>query len=54
MHWLGTERMGRKRWQPRLIQDFKCQACGKKFTVRRNTILYQLKSHSELIEKILQ
>jgi IS1 family transposase/transposase-like protein len=35
------------------IQDFKCQACGKKFTVRRNTILYRLKSHSGLIEKIL-
>ena len=35
------------------IRDFKCQACGKKFTARRNTILYRLKSHSELIEKIL-
>jgi IS1 family transposase/transposase-like protein len=35
------------------IQDFKCQACGKKFTRRRNTILYRLKSHSALIEKIL-
>ena len=35
------------------IQDFKCQACGKKFTARRNTILYRLKSHSELIVKIL-
>jgi hypothetical protein len=36
------------------IQDFKCQACGKKFTARRNTILYRLKSHSGLIEKILR
>ena len=35
------------------IQDFKCQACGKKFTARRNTILYRLKSHSGVIEKIL-
>lgn len=35
------------------IQDIKCQACGKKFTVRRNTILYRLKSHSDLVEKIL-
>jgi hypothetical protein len=25
------------------IRDFKCQACGKKFTARRNTILYRLK-----------
>jgi transposase-like protein len=37
----------------KVIQDFKCQACGKKFTARRNTILYQLKSQSWLIEKIL-
>jgi len=36
-----------------VIQDYKCQACGKKFTARRNTILYRLKSHSERIEKIL-
>ena len=35
------------------IQDFKCQACRKKFTARKNTILYRLKSHSGLIEKIL-
>ncbi|RPI70414.1 MAG: hypothetical protein EHM38_05870 [Geobacteraceae bacterium] len=35
------------------IQDFKCQACKKKFTIRRNTILYRLKSHSRLVEKIL-
>lgn len=36
-----------------VIRDFKCQACGKKFTARRNTILYRLKSHSALIEKIM-
>ena len=36
-----------------VIQDFKCQACRKKFTARKNTILYRLKSHSGLIEKIL-
>ena len=35
------------------IQDLKCQACGKKFTNRRNTILYRLKTHSGLVEKIL-
>jgi hypothetical protein len=36
-----------------VIHDFKCQAYGKKFTARKNTILYRLKSHSALIEKIL-
>lgn len=36
-----------------MIRDFKCQACGKKLTARRNTILYRLKSHSGLIEKNL-
>jgi len=35
------------------IQDLKCQACGKKFTSRRNTVLYRLKTHSGLVEKIL-
>jgi hypothetical protein len=35
------------------IRDYKCQACGKKFTARRNTVLYRLKSHSGLVEKIL-
>jgi len=35
------------------IRDFKCQAGGKKFTARRNTVLYRLKSHSGLVEKIL-
>ena len=35
------------------IQDLKCQACGKKFTSRKNTILYRLKTHSGLVEKIM-
>jgi hypothetical protein len=42
-----------KRGKLEAIQDFKCQACGKKFTARRNTILYRLKSHPELTVKIL-
>jgi len=46
---VGDGRQGKQE----AIQDFKCQACGKKFTARRNTILYRLKSHSELIVKIL-
>lgn len=35
------------------IRDLKCQACGKKFTSRKNTVLYRLKTHSELVEKVL-
>ena len=35
------------------IQDLKCQACWKKFTSRRNTILYRLKTQSGLVEKIM-
>lgn len=35
------------------IRDFKCQAFGKKFTTRRNTVLYRLKSPSGLVEQIL-
>jgi hypothetical protein len=31
------------------IQDLMCQACGKKFTVRRDTVLHRLKSHSEKV-----
>jgi transposase-like protein/IS1 family transposase len=31
------------------IQDLVCQACGKKFTVRRDTVLYRLKTHSEKV-----
>lgn len=33
------------------IQDLKCQACGKNFTARRDTILYRLRTHSPLVEK---
>jgi hypothetical protein len=35
------------------IQKLKCQACDKAFTIRRNTILYRLKTHSETVERIL-
>jgi len=35
------------------FQDLKCQACRKKFTSRRNTILYRLKTQSGLVEKIM-
>ena len=35
------------------IQDLMCQACGKKFTVRRDTVLYRLKSHSEKVALML-
>jgi hypothetical protein len=35
------------------IPDLKCQACGKKFTIRKNTLLYRLKTHSGLVEKIM-
>jgi IS1 family transposase len=31
------------------IQDLICQSCGKKFSVRRDTVLYRLKSHSEKV-----
>ncbi len=46
--WWGMASMAYTRFR-----DFKCQACGKKFTARRNTLLYRLKSHSGLVEKIL-
>jgi transposase-like protein len=36
-----------------MIQDLKCQACGKKFTVRRDTALYCLKSRSERVYQAL-
>lgn len=35
------------------IRDLKCQACQKKFTSRKNTVLYRLKNHSRLVEKIM-
>jgi hypothetical protein len=31
------------------IQNLRCQTCGKKFTVRRDTVRYRLKSHSEKV-----
>ena len=30
-----------------------CQACGKKFTVRRDTVLYRLKAHSDKVSQAL-
>jgi transposase-like protein/IS1 family transposase len=36
-----------------MIQDLKCHACGKKFTVRRDTVMYRLKSHSERVGQAL-
>ena len=36
-----------------LIQDLKCQACGHKFTVRRHTVLYRLKTHSARVAEAL-
>lgn len=35
------------------IQDLLCQACGRKFTVRRHTMLYRLKTHSRRVEEAL-
>jgi IS1 family transposase len=35
------------------IQDLICQACKKKFTVRRDTALYRLKTHTEKISLAL-
>jgi len=35
------------------IRDLKCQACQKKFTARKNTVMYRLKNHSGLVEKIM-
>ena len=35
------------------IQDFYCQACHTKFSARRNTVLYRLKTHSTVVEKVL-
>ena len=35
------------------IQDLKCQACGHKFTVRRHTVLYCLKTHSTRVAEFL-
>jgi len=46
---VGYGRHGRQ--EP--IQDLKCQACRKKFTSRKNTVLYRLKTQSGLVEKIM-
>ena len=35
------------------IQDLMCQACGLKFTVRRDTVLYRLKTHSDKVAQAL-
>jgi IS1 family transposase len=35
------------------IRYLKCQACRKKFTIRKNTVPYRLKTHSEMAERIL-
>jgi len=35
------------------IQDLICQACHKKFTVRRHTVLYRLKTHSATVRLVL-
>ena len=35
------------------IQDLKCQACGHKFTVRRHTVLYRLKTCSTRVAEAL-
>ena len=35
------------------IRDLKCQACGKKFTIRKTTLLYRLKTQSGMVEKIM-
>ena len=35
------------------IQDLLCQACHKKFTVRRHTVLYRLKTHSATVRLVL-
>jgi IS1 family transposase len=35
------------------IQDLRCQFCHKKFTVRRHTVLYRLKTLSTTVAKIL-
>jgi IS1 family transposase len=36
------------------IQDLICQACHKKFTIRKHTILFRLKTHSETVRLALQ
>jgi transposase-like protein len=31
------------------IQDLICQVCRKKFTIRKHTLLYRLKTHSKIV-----
>ena len=35
------------------IQDLLCQACRKKFTIRKHTLLYRLKTHSKIVRLAL-
>ena len=35
------------------IQDFYCQCCNRKFSARRNTVLYRLKTSSQVVSLIL-
>jgi len=35
------------------IQDLICQACRKKFTIRKHTLLYRLKTHSKIVRLAL-
>jgi transposase-like protein len=35
------------------IRDLLCQVCHKKFTVRRHTVLYRLKTHSATVRLVL-
>jgi transposase-like protein len=35
------------------VQDLICQACRKKFTVRKHTLLYRLKTHSKIVRLAL-
>ena len=35
------------------IRDLKCQACGRKFTIRKHTVLYRLKTHSKVVCLVL-
>lgn len=36
------------------IQDLLCQACGKKFSCRKHTVLYRLKTHSLIVSLALK
>ncbi len=47
--WVGDGSHGKHE----VIRDLKYQSCGKKFTIRKHTILYRLKTHSGTVEKVL-